>query len=111
MKGRRLPIINLGTKPEPMIGQLNEPVEPGDYCGPLLGYTGDKPAVFFLLPIAGDPDAPKDAKRVHHIVSPPHQFFEEPDGTLTIQDSIGTDYWHGFLESGEWRKNRSVPEP
>jgi hypothetical protein len=42
MKGRRMP---LGEWPK----------EPGDYMGPMMGYTGDVPAVFFLLPNACPP--------------------------------------------------------
>jgi hypothetical protein len=110
MKGRRLPVINHGTHPEPLIGELNVPLEPGDYCGPLFGYTGDKAAVFFLKPNARDADAPQSARQVQHVISPPHTFTEEPDGTLTISASIGNmhpdgdDGWHGFLEKGVWRK-------
>jgi hypothetical protein len=103
MKGRRLAIINLGTKPEPMLGTLPEFTQPGDYCGPIMGYTGDKPAVFYLLPIARDIDVHGEARSLHHVVSPPHTFTEEPDGTLTISASIKSPYWHGFLEKGVWR--------
>lgn len=42
MIGRRLP---LGEWPK----------EPGDYVGPIVGYTGDVPAAFFLKPNARDP--------------------------------------------------------
>lgn len=84
----------------------------GDYCGPLMGFTGDKPAVFFLKPNARDKDAPPVARGVQHVVSPPHVFTEEPNGTLTIWASISdkagdgavSDGWHGFLEQGAWRK-------
>jgi hypothetical protein len=101
--GRRLPIIE---------GQHPTPLEPGDYCGPVMGYTGDKPCVFFLKPNARDPDAPGRARSVHHVVSPPHVFTEEPDGTLTITASIGdtagpgstSDGWHGYLTKGVWKK-------
>ncbi len=84
---------------------------PGDYYGPVMGYNADKPGVFFLIPTAtpGDPKwggAPQDG--VHGVCSPPHRFFEQPDGTLTIRNSIGCGprdnyYWHGFLIKGVWR--------
>lgn len=85
---------------------------PGAYCGPIMGYTGDKPAVFFLKPNARDADAPKIARSMQHVTSPPHVFTEEPDGTLTISASIGdtregsteSDGWHGYLEHGVWRQ-------
>jgi hypothetical protein len=95
------------------------PTEPGDYCGPVVGYTGDKPAVFFLKPHARDPGTPPGGRNVHHVTSPPHTFTEEADGTLTISASIGdtftytrpdgevvsspSDGWHGYLEHGVWR--------
>ena len=103
MKGRRIPVTP--EDPYPL------PVEPGDYCGPMLGLTGDKPCVRFLKPNARDPNAPPRARTIQHVVSPPHVFTEEPDGTLTITASIGdrahgseSDGWHGFLTKGEWIK-------
>lgn len=105
MQGRRIPIVNHGTQPAPMVGDLPVLSEPGDYCGPLLGYTGDKPAVFFLLPNARDADAHGGARSVHHVVSPPHKFTEEADGTLTVRESIGAfPHWHGFLTAGVWKE-------
>lgn len=103
MIGRRLPVVD---------GQHPTPELPGDYCGPVMGYTGTRPAVFFLKPNARDADAPPRARSVQHVCSPPHVFKEEPDGTLTISASIGdtagpgstSDGWHGFLEKGVWRK-------
>lgn len=89
------------------------PEEPGDYCGPAMGYTGDKPMVTFLKPNARDADAPSAARSVQHVCSPPHVFVEEDDGTLTISPSISdrkrdgdaqSDGWHGFLERGVWRQ-------
>lgn len=100
MKGRRLPL-----------GQF--PTEPGDYMGPIVGYTGDLPAVFFLKPNARDADAPRNARVIQHVVSPPHRFRECPDGSLEIRESLGdtrqggseSDGWHGYLDEGhEWRK-------
>jgi hypothetical protein len=102
MRGRRLP---LGEWPK----------EPGDYVGPIVGYTGELPAVFFLKPNARDADAPKIARAIHHVTSPPHVFRECADGSLEIRQSLGdrhgeiagevSDGWHGFLDEGhEWRK-------
>jgi hypothetical protein len=101
--GRRLPVVG---------GRPTYPEQPGDYCGPVYGLTGDKPCVLFLKPNARDEDAPRRARSVQHVVSPPHQFIEEPDGSLTISPSLGdrpshggdSDGWHGFLECGKWRK-------
>lgn len=89
---------------------------PGDYAGPVMGYTGDKPAVFFLKPNARDPDAPAAARAVQHVCSPPHVFRECDDGSLEIRESIGDrkanekpgapgDGWHGYLDEGHvWRQ-------
>jgi hypothetical protein len=82
--------------------------QPGDYAGPFDGYTADKKAVFFLLPIAHDPDAPEAAKHLHHVASPPHTFRECADGSLEIRESIGAIgydpslpyIWHGYLDEG-----------
>lgn len=88
------------------------PEKPGDYVGPATGFTGDKPAVLFLKPGARDPDVPHRRRSVQHIVSPPHTFTEEDDGTLTVEPSISNltssgehdDGWHGYLEHGVWRE-------
>lgn len=88
------------------------PENPGEYYGPVTGYSGDKPAVFFLKPNARDPDAPRAARPIHYVVSPPHVFTEELDGTLTIRASLGdtrgpgteSDGWHGYLTKGVWEK-------
>lgn len=110
MKGRRLKPLKGG--------KLNTPSKPGDYCGPITGYTGDRPAVFFLKPNARDAGVPAHARSVQHVTSPPHTFHEEPDGTLTITASIsdirtsdtegvtnlGSDGWHGYLTCGEWSR-------
>lgn len=108
MTGRRFQ-----AQPDPETGRPTIPMHdmgPGDYCGPLTGWTGDKPAVFFFLPNARDEDAPPGERGLHHVVSPPHTFIEEDDGSLTVQPSIlsrwgrgGADGWHGFLERGVWR--------
>jgi hypothetical protein len=62
---------------------------PGDYCGPITGFTGDTPAVFFLKPNARDPDAPAAARSIQHVDSPPHSFRECGDGSLEVRPSIG----------------------
>lgn len=113
MIGRRIPV--------PASGDINEVLvnfEPGDYCGPITGYTGDKPAVFFLKPNGRDPDAHPFARSVQHVTSPPHTFRECLDGSLEIRNSISdrripwpqepnppSDGWHGFLDEGNvWRQ-------
>lgn len=104
MKGRRLPVLD---------GKATLPERPGDYCGPIMGCTGDKPAVLFLKPNARDADAPPRARSVQHVTSPPHEFTEMSDGSLQIRESIGdtargsaeSDGWHGYLDAGHvWRK-------
>jgi hypothetical protein len=86
------------------------PSEPGDYCGPVYGYTASLLAVFFLKPNARDADAPPLARAVQHVTSPPHAFRECSDGSLEIRPSLGdnhngvSDGWHGFLDEGHvWR--------
>lgn len=106
MKGRRIPVTSeSGRATYPALRKA------GDYCGPIKGWTADKPAVFFLKPNADDAGAPKRARFIQHVCSPPHTFIEEPDGTLTIQNSIGdkagdseSDGWHGHLTKGEWHQ-------
>lgn len=97
-----------------MIGRRVKTVEeidqPGDYCGPITGYSGDKEACFFLLPIARDEgDLPGAARAIHHVTFPPHTYRECEDGSLEIRNSIGAGYpnfyWHGFLDEGHnWRQ-------
>lgn len=109
MIGRRLPVVD---------GKLTYPEQPGDYC-PVLGFTGDLPAVFFLKPNARDADAVPRARAIQHVTSPPHTFRECTDGSLEIRNSIGdtlthptgmpefdvSDGWHGYLDEGNvWRK-------
>lgn len=107
MVGRRLPVVD---------GKPTWPTEPGDYCGPVMGWTGDVPAVFFLKPNARDPDVPPGRRSVQHVTSPPHTFRECPDGSLEIRASISNrvvgdttgasdDGWHGYLDEGHhWRQ-------
>ena len=85
MKGRRLP---LGTWP----------TEPGDYMGPISGYSG----------------VPAISRSIHHVTCPPHTYRECPDGSLEIRASLGdmhrshdgeklvevSDGWHGYLDEG-----------
>lgn len=106
MKGRRIPV-------EPGADPIGKVTEPGDYYGPVVGYTGDLPAVFFLLPNARDEATEAWERGISHVTSPPHTFHEQPDGTLTIQASIlsvgvkdgqQVQGWHGYLENGEWRQ-------
>lgn len=102
-----------------MIGRRVKTIEeierPGDYCGAIMGYTGDKPAVFYMLPIPKEELVNAGIQRaVHHVVSPPHQFRECADGSLEIRESILTRQshaepnkswsWHGYLDEGHvWR--------
>jgi hypothetical protein len=72
----------------------------GDYFGPATGWTGEVPAVFYLLPGRG-------TDRAAHVISPPHVFTENDDGTLTITASIlhfdvERGDWHGCLTNGRW---------
>lgn len=102
MQGRRIPVT------DPKDDPYDKVTEPGDYYGPDAGaFSGGIPAVWFLLPIARDPNAPPGARSLHHVQSPPHVFTEQPDGSLTIRESIGAGssgnyYWHGYLTNGEW---------
>lgn len=110
MQGVRIPVAADGRP-------ANMPAEPGEYVGPVIGFTADLPAVFFLKPNARDEGVPPQARSVQHVCSPPHTFVEEDDGTLTISPSLsdfrsgepertglGSDGWHGFLEHGVWRE-------
>jgi hypothetical protein len=110
----------IGRRLQPVNGRLPasfwEDGQPGDYCGPIMGYTGDVPAVFFLKPNARDEDAPPAARGIQHVTSPPHVFTEMPDGSLQIRESISdykahrgpeskSDGWHGYLDAGHvWRQ-------
>jgi hypothetical protein len=102
MKGRR-------------VNSFGEIEQPGDYYGPTTDYTG-VPAVFFLKPNARDEGVPPRSRSVQHVCSPPHTFWENPDGSLSIQPSISNltrgdtggdtdDGWHGYLDPGHvWRQ-------
>ncbi len=100
--GRRLPVVDGKA--------VTFPTEPGEYVGPIMGYTGDRPAVFFLKPNAHDEGLPEDARSVQFVTSPPHTFRECDDGSLEIRNSLGdqhiwgSDGWHGYLDEGHvWR--------
>lgn len=98
--------------PVPESGDVNEvfPMESGDYCGPIEGYSGGKPAVFFCLPAGGEGD--DLVLGIRHVCSPPHVFTEMPDGSLQVRESILTHErgangrpWHGYLDAGNiWRE-------
>lgn len=87
------------------VNTIQEISQPGDYCGPITGYTGDLAAVFFLLPTGRDEDTEPGGRSLHHVVTPPHVFRECPDGSLEIRASIGAEpFWHGYLDEGHsWR--------
>jgi hypothetical protein len=119
MQGRRLPVPS-GDDPWEAVYVLLK--EAGDYCGPFVAQSGRGGAkagemagemaaqVWYLLPIARDENVSASARCLHHVVSPPHTFTEESDGTLTIRNSIAAGpsegtYWHGFLTKGRWQLN------
>lgn len=80
---------------------------PGDYCGPIKGYSGpDMDSCFFLLPNAREEGAPAGQRSIHHVNFPPHKYRECADGSLEIRESIGAmPYWHGYLDEGHiWRE-------
>jgi hypothetical protein len=109
-QGRRIPVVPGAT--DEQLDPYHLLTQPGDYYGPVMGFTLDRPAVFFLLPTAtaSDPKwggAPQDG--MHHVCCPPHSFIEEADGTLTIRESIGTSHWHGYLTNGRWELSKSKP--
>lgn len=108
MQGRRIPIVNLGTKPEPMVGESPVLESAGDYCGPFKDKIEGVLVVYFLLPNSRDEGVHGHGRVIRHVISPPHRFIEEPDGSLTIRDSIGAQpHWHGFLTEGRWELNMS----
>ena len=103
MKGRRIPVELPPQDPCDVVTQA------GDYYGPVMGWSADRPAVFFLLPIARDEGVKESARSLRHVCMPPHKFTEEPDGTLTIKGSIlaygwqgEPAVWHGYLTKGIW---------
>lgn len=96
--GRRIPAVD---------GKVPVLEQAGDYCGPVVGYTDKAAAVFYLLPIARDADAPAGARSVFYVCLPPHIGIENQDGSLTLRESIGNPYWHGYLNAGhKWSLTR-----
>lgn len=88
------------------VASIAEITQPGDYFGPVTGYTGDKAACFFLLPNSRDQGAPPGQRSIHHVCFPPHAYRECADGSLEIRASIGAmPFWHGYLDEGHaWRE-------
>lgn len=95
------------------VATIDEITQPGDYAL-IEGYTGDKPAVFFIPPnLTPEVLGTWPHGRLHHVVSPPHVFRECADGSVEVRESIGchrTDggegyAWHGYLDEGHvWRE-------
>lgn len=93
------------------VSNLGEVERPGDYCGPIVGFTGDKPACFYIVPNHTCP-----LVHLSHVTFPPHSCRECPDGSLEIRASIGHQVdnrckdgsaraWHGYLDEGHvWRE-------
>jgi hypothetical protein len=89
---------------------------PGDYFGPVTGYTGDKEACFFLKPNARDEGVSARSRSIQHVCFPPHTYRECAGGSLEIRASISNltagdvggasdDGWHGYLDEGHvWRQ-------
>jgi|ERR1039458_3698043 hypothetical protein len=95
------------------VATVTEIEQPGDYCGPVRGYTSEKLACFFLKPNARDEGVIPRSRSVQHVCFPPHTYRECDDGSLEIRASIAdtagadteSDGWHGFLDEGHvWRK-------
>jgi len=88
----------------------------GDYTGPhpVVYPEGDRPSVWFLLPVHTGPDMFGDGAQgsgIHGCTEPPWRFRECSDGSLEIRESIGCGdaaagyYWHGYLDEGNvWRQ-------
>lgn len=87
------------------VSSIKDLEQPGDYFGPAMGYTGNKLALFFLLPNSRDEGCPAGQRSVHHVTFPPHTYRECADGSVEIRASIGAmPYWHGYLDEGNsWR--------
>jgi hypothetical protein len=95
--GRRIPVVDPEASPLSLVR------EPGDYYGPVQRAGEAGPTVIFRLP---------DSGRLAHITSPPFEFTENADGTLSVQGSILCRWtegdesctWHGHLTNGEWHR-------
>ena len=102
------------VSPGRRVRSMGELERPGDYFGPVRGWTGDKEACFYVLPVCG----PRGSGRFHinHVCFPPHTYRECSDGSLEIRDSIlhkaeqpdyqpCKDAFHGYLDEGNtWRQ-------
>lgn len=109
MMGRRIKVEMSLDGTRPMHPALTRP---GDYCGPITGFIGKLPTVFFLKPNSHDKAATRRARCIQHVTSPPYTFVEEKDGSLSIKEIINdmsihngrrvSDGWRGFLTKGEW---------
>ena len=88
------------------VATVAEIERPGDYCGPIRGFTGDTVACWFLLPNARDHGCPPPQRSLRHVTFPPHTYHKCPNRSLKIRNSIGAmPYWHGFLDEGHiWRE-------
>lgn len=113
MIGRRIPVVVGESGYSSIPDSFFDDLRPGDYCGPIFGYTGQAESVVFLKPNGRDPNAPSIAHSLQHVISPPHRFRECPDGSLEIRESIAAtragsdvdDGWHGYLDEGHrWRQ-------
>jgi hypothetical protein len=102
--------------PARRVGSLDEIERAGDYWVTAVIYPdGERPKVFFLLPIHAGADAfdhPTQGSGLHGVTQPPWSFRECPDGSLAIEGSIACgrtdpegEYWHGYLDEGNvWRQ-------
>ena len=106
MKGRRLLVMGVDSVTGDDV--VTWPIKAGDYCGPARTKDGTV-RVYYLLPIARDEGRPVGAGSLHFVECPPHRVIEEPDGSLTIRESIGNPHWHGFLTEGRWELSKSKP--
>ncbi len=89
------------------VSTLGDIERPGDYCGPIKGYTGELESCFFIKPNG------ERSGGIHHANFPPHRYRECDDGSLEIRESISdktagsdiSDGWHGYLDEGHvWRQ-------
>jgi hypothetical protein len=84
------------------VQSIDEIERPGDYYGPVSGYTGGKEACFYKGPAC---------EHLGHVTFPPHTYRECLDGSLEIRASIlnhahgDCPEWHGYLDEGHtWRQ-------
>ncbi len=93
------------------MGRSSAEREPGDYYGPVFGFNGKDAedceirAIYFNLPVRRE-----DGSVIcGHICIPPHDYQENPDGSIMVIGSIKTRWgdepgqeWHGHLIQGVW---------